>query len=335
MTCSKGCGRGRNKPFATCCQSCPKHTSECDPRQKCSQGCGRWKNGSFSTCCKRCPEHTAQCDERQAASVAPVTPLAWTIGTYNICHPTYAVKWQEPPGIDDRGKCNWSVRVATIASLLQKSQLDIYLLQEVGQKQLSDLMKWLGAEYEVSFAVHPAREARDGTAVLLRRGRLELVERCAVPLPTERGQPYMCAAGVFVRDWVSKLRLVILSAHLYEKPGKSHNPEHKILNFLHRCEQGEEGPFETYDLAVWGGDCNKGYKSSGEGPPGFHHVPGGPNTHPPRQIDWIFLSPQCQGLRGDPSTEQFIESTQQQIAATGKRPSDHSAEAITFSHAAA
>merc|ERR1719210_43167 len=110
----------------------------------------------------------------------------------------------------------------------------------------------------------------------------------------------MRAACMFARDCASGLRLVILSIHLYEKPGKSHNPEDKILKFLDCCQRGEQGPFETYDMAVWGGDCNKCYNVSGEGPGGFHHVPGGPNTRLPYQIDWIFLSPNCVGLRVDP-----------------------------------
>lgn len=256
----------------------------------------------------------------------------WTIGTYNLLHPAYAVKYRERPGIDSEGKSNWSARAAAISRLLREARLDIYLLQEVGREQLSDLMACLATEYDAHIAIHPAREAGDGTAVLTRLDRFEGVGSYEVPLPDARSRPYMCAAATFARDRRTGLRLVILSAHLYEKRGKSHDPGGKILKFFEQCRRGQRGPFGAYDLAVWGGDCNRGYDASGEGPVGFHHLPGGPQTHPPRQIDWIFLSPQCAGVRGSPSTECFIESTRQVLPATGFSPSDHTGEAVAFSY---
>lgn len=255
----------------------------------------------------------------------------WTIGTYNLLHPTYAVKYLEKTGLDANCRSNWPLRAEVIANLLVDAGLDIYLLQEVGREQLSDLLRLLGDRYEETFAVHPGREARDGTAVLTRRARLQVMQSCAVPLPSATGRPYMSAAAVCALDRASGLRLGVVSGHLYEARGKSHDPEGRIHDFLDGCLAGESQTWR-YDIAVWGGDCNKGYMPCGQGPRGFRHVPGGPKTCKSRQIDWIFFSPQCTGMRGAPATEKFIASTQHVIAGSGCPPSDHFGESISFAY---
>lgn len=253
----------------------------------------------------------------------------WTVGTYNVLHPVYAVKYKERPGIDSEERSNWSIRAEAIAAYMLEAWLDIYLLQEVGQSQLRDLMRSLSEHYEMTFFVHPSRQARDGTAVLTRRCSLEVIGRQAVPLPDARNRSYMSATCVFARDRCSSLLLAILSAHLYDK---SYDPEGTIVKFLQQYQSEQDRPMGRCDVVIWGGDCNRVYPASGQGPPGFQHVPGGPRTHGSRQIDWIFFSSDILGSRGETTPEQFITSSQQVLSSSGNTASDHTAEAVLLSY---
>ena len=113
------------------------------------------------------------------------------MGTWNLLHPAYVLKYGDiPEGLapnqnrESRGrKCNWRERAPEISARLLEGKLDIYLLQEVGEEQLADLMapnSTLAAMYEAVHTLHPGKGASgryhvattDGVAVLLRRARL-------------------------------------------------------------------------------------------------------------------------------------------------------------------
>ena len=246
----------------------------------------------------------------------------WTVGTYNVLHPAYALKHKVTPGLDSEGCSNWSIRANAIATYIMEAQLDIYLLQEVGWNELPNLMCSLSCDYIMTFYGHPSRS--DGTAVLTQRRRLEVVARQAVPLPHASKQAHMCATCVFARDLRSHLLLAIVSAHL-DPNCEEH--EGTIVKFLEQCHREQD-----CHATILGGDFNQVYSASGQGPPGFQHVPGGQGTFKDRQIDWIIFSSDLLGLRGDPTPEKFIASSQQVLSSSGHMASDHTAEAVALSY---
>jgi endonuclease/exonuclease/phosphatase family metal-dependent hydrolase len=85
-----------------------------------------------------------------------------TVGTYNILHPEYALSYREVHGLTFNGSSedwksrkgnvgyldssNWEVdRCVAIKDILLQSYLDIYLLQEVGEKEMDDLLGCVAA----------------------------------------------------------------------------------------------------------------------------------------------------------------------------------------------
>ena len=246
----------------------------------------------------------------------------WTIGTYNVLYPAYALKYEVASGLDCKKCSNWSSRANAIASYIREAQLDIYLLQEVGWEESAELMSLLAHDYTITFYKHPRRS--DGTAVLTRRWCLQVVSRQAVLLPHAGLQAHMCATCVFARDLRSHLLLAIVSAHLdpnYE------DQDSTIVRFLEQCYRAQD-----CHAAILGGDFNKVYPSSGQGPTGFQHVPGGRRTYKEKQFDWIFFSSDLLGVRGDHAPEKFIISSQQILSSSGKTASDHTAEAVALSY---
>lgn len=273
------------------------------------------------------------CWERSTApSEAESSALdEFTVGTYNLLHPRYAEKYRDKAGVDNAGRSNWSVRCPAISYLLLRSCLDVYLLQEVDSRQMwDDLMggesgSKLSEWYECVHFVHPTREARDGVAILVKRGRFIIEKSEMVPfeakLEEHQGLKYMCAAAAVVRDMVTGKKLLIMSTHFYEK--KSAQPQSTLLDYVDQC--GHE-----CDAVVWGGDCNNEYKS---GLPGNGRFDACKNearkTKGMKKIDWIFFTPQLSAWRNETS-ESFINSTEAHLELTGRPSSDHFGEAITL-----
>ncbi len=264
-----------------------------------------------------------------AASREALPPRTFTVGSYNLLHPTYAQKYREREGIGRDGSSNWAARMPHIARLLSVSRLDVYLLQEVDQAQAAELVRVGGItdSYDLHHCTHPNREAQDGVAVLLRRECFSVAAREQIPFDAReekyRGGHYMCAAATFARHLETGLRLVLVSVHLY--PKKSIDPQATLLAFLER-----RAP--DFDAAVWGGDCNHVYASPPAGfawEPTQAHAPtrrGLHTGHRGKKIDWIFCSRNC-SLAQCGAANVLADASRQAIPETGSPPSDHFAVA--------
>jgi len=294
-----------------------------------------------------CPPDREQC----AQGSQNVESEGVTVATYNLLHPYYALKYLEEEGISNTGECNWKARAPAIAALLRDGGMDVYLLQEVGLRQMMDLRSFMGGKvsardwneggilchsmdlgnYDCVHFTHPTRAAKDGVAILVQRERLNIRSQVAVPIlgngkeDATLGEPYM-AAGIVIVDvvgWGESLALA--SAHLYEK--KSAEPQKTLQSALEAC-----GPV---DAVVWGGDCNRTY---GSPPPGYtfqiHGItPTRPKSPKNKFIDWIFAS-DCLTLGRGAKTMQFSHYTGLRLKSTGKTASDHRAEALVIGRAA-
>jgi len=248
----------------------------------------------------------------------PPLVRAFTIGTYNLLHPTYAEKYKESEGVGVDGKSNWPVRRGYIAAMLRRVQLDAYLLSEVDASQMQELAL---DEYTVHHCTHPNREARDGVAVAVLKRCFAVTETDMVPFDAKeweyQGQHYMCAAVVFADHIETGVRFAFCSVHFYTK--KSVNPQETLLRYLDRRQA-------DFDAVVWGGDCNNVYTS----PPGSYqweteshratrHVSG-------KKLDWIFCSNNCSLARSN-LTEILVDASKDLLPETGSAASDHFAEA--------
>ncbi len=146
--------------------------------------------------------------------------FTFSIGSYNLLHPTYALKYHQPMGLNFLGRSNWNQwRAPAISSILEQSALDVYFLQEVDADQLKkDIMishssslsssysssthsnedsvglqhignnqkhLCLAEMYESVHFTHPTREARDGVAILVKTSRFEILESVMVPFTSK------------------------------------------------------------------------------------------------------------------------------------------------------
>lgn len=249
----------------------------------------------------------------------------FSVCTYNLLHPDYAVKWKLPQGINSLGDSNWPERVHVLGGILRESKMDVCFLQEVGESMMEDLRPYL-VEYVQEHAVHPGRRAKDGVAVLVRRQRLQVTGREVIRIAGTGDAPdgntennYMSVLAVSALDKVTGARLVLTSVHFYAD--WFHDPQETVLRYI-------EGLKHTVDVVVWGGDCNTEYTSPPDG------YVGAAETYPTRgplkksrTIDWIFASEGAELLRSD-ATEAFVLSTKQSLEGTGLPPSDHFGEAL-------
>jgi hypothetical protein len=257
-------------------------------------------------------------------------PTELTVGTWNLLHPTYAVKYREVEGIYGRTKSNWPDRAPEIGDRLLKGGLDVYLLQEVGQAQLDDLQPYVSQLYELRFAAHPGRGAKDGVAVLVRKARLQIEEDHTLEILAKekdlKGQHYMSAMLVTARDVATGARVLAVSAHFYAK--KAVDPRGTLLAELARRFAGDNPP----ELVVWGGDCNEVYRApffggafctaDGRCPTRFRGT---------KKIDWIFVGGAAlSGVVRSEATQKFVKASSEAILATGQPPSDHLAEAVSI-----
>lgn len=273
-----------------------------------------------------------------------------TVAAYNLLHPHYAVKYSEKEGVTAAGESNWSERALAIAALLIEGDLDAYLLQEVGLRQVLDLSIHMGADgraqdlsdsdvlcflinlgkYDCLHFTHPARAARDGVAILMHRERLQFCTHKAISIlgkgveEAEYGVVYMCAGAAVVRVLDRGYCLTLASVHFYDK--KAIQPEETLLSGL-RTLVADLSPDVPIDVVVWGGDCNRSYGSAPEGY--IHQREGMRPTRGQKYIDWLFVSNNVK-LSRSLATAKFIESTHRSIRSTGKPASDHRAEAVVL-----
>eukprot|EP00802_Teleaulax_amphioxeia_P005745 Tamp_05749.p1 GENE.Tamp_05749~~Tamp_05749.p1 ORF type:complete len:583 (-),score=96.97 Tamp_05749:583-2331(-) len=224
------------------------------------------------------------------------------------------------------GESNWPDRAPEIGDRLLKGGLDVYLLQEVGESQLDDLQPYISELYELRFAVHPGRGAKDGVAVLVRKARLQIEESHTLKILSKEfmGHHYMSAMLVTARDVATGARVLVVSAHFFAK--KAVDPRGTLLTELARRFAGDNPP----DLVVWGGDCNEVYHSpffSGA----FRTADGGCPTRfrGKKKIDWIFAGGAAlsEVVRSE-ATRRFVEVSSEPILASGQPASDHLAEAV-------
>jgi endonuclease/exonuclease/phosphatase family metal-dependent hydrolase len=249
----------------------------------------------------------------------------FTVGTWNLLHPRYAEKYREREGIGKDGKSNWPARAPHIANMLARSNLDVYLLQEVDEEQLAGLVSSGGLSgWDVHHCTHPNREARDGVAVLLRRQSFCVVAKEMVPFEAKekerRGQHYMCAAVTFAVHTETKLRIAVASVHFYSK--KSVDPQATLLEFFKQRSA-------DYDAVVWGGDCNNVFRQAPAG-----YVWEEASQHRPtrrasgKKIDWIFVTLGAPSVQRCAAAELLPDASRLVVPETGFAPSDHFAEAV-------
>ena len=258
-------------------------------------------------------------DIRPTTSTLPTGAL--TVGTYNLLHPHYAIKYREPAGVTkSSGESNWILRAPAIARILLEANLDLYLLQEVEPDGLLTLSEVTNAYHVIQY-VHPSREAADSIAILARRDRFTVERQDMLPYMSKghHDQQYMCAATALIQDNITNLRYLVASTHFYKK--KCHQPDKALLEHF-------ETRRNDCDTIIWGGDCNDEYKRSI--PSGYSCVRQGHRcTRGEKRIDWIFFSPDCKAWRSDVS-EAFADATKRDLEPTGLLPSDHVGEAITL-----
>lgn len=263
-----------------------------------------------------------------AATVKDVAGVS--VGTLNVLHPAYAIKYNQQEGLDVYGRSNWAERLPAIASALLTHALDAYLLQELGHAEAEDLRATLSGAYEVVHAQHPARgwhdgygwKGGDGVAVLL---RLDSMAPCAPqeePLlcgwQSAPREPYMATALACALHKPSGSRVLLASAHLYAK--KAHAPQETLLAQLAERQREAQA-----DVVVWGGDCNRAYAPSEL--PGYACARA---VRPTRRqsgkvLDWIFArtaSGPVEPVRTE-ATEAFVRSSWEP-----RMVSDHYAEAV-------
>ncbi|KAJ1491744.1 hypothetical protein T484DRAFT_1773451 [Baffinella frigidus] len=223
---------------------------------------------------------------------------------------------------------NWPARAREISKRLLEAKLDIYLLQEVGEKELDDLCHGsLGEMYEAVHTVHPGRGAKgehrvttDGVAILLRRARLRLEGREHVEFMAGKagfeGEVHQHALLATARDIETGAQVLVACVH-FDK--KSNAPRPTLLAALDaRTAPAAGGPDSLPpSLVVWGGSCNT------EGGV-YRTAPGGEKTHARRnkKVDWVFAG----GAEGVPP--QVLRSVTTQVrdppappcAARGRTP---------------
>ena len=138
------------------------------------------------------------------------------MGTWNVLHPKYE-------------------RAPEISARLLEGNLDIYLLQEVGEEQLADQMapnSTLAAMYEAVHTLHPGKGA-SGWAILLRRARLCIEGRDHVDIVSvEKGphEPHSLLVGA--RDVETGAQVPKVNSLYVDSLRKPHNR----ASFLGRCE---------------------------------------------------------------------------------------------------
>lgn len=264
-----------------------------------------------------------------------------TVGTWNVLHPKYAVKHNEAEGVTyQRGKrvSNWADRAREIGRSLQKSALDVYLLQEIGEAQLADIMPHVQDAYEEVHKVHPGRGASDGVAILLRRKKLRLEGRDHVDM-LAREEEY--AGDVYMRAVLATARVVdtgeevlVASAHFYAK--KTEDPRGSLLKAL--------STRESPSLVVWGGDCNEVYRDQHRHGADFCTAPGGGSTRKRghKKIDWVYARGGTRGEEGgwampevvrSVKTQAFVAASKRNVPGTHHPPSDHYGEAVCIRRA--
>ena len=144
------------------------------------------------------------------------------------------------------------------------------------------------SDYEVTSFPHRGRRC-DGTAVLTRRRRFEVLQKLPVPIKNDFGVPTMVCTSVVARDRSTGTTLILLSVHL--TPHMSESVAH--IRFVQACltvsSRDACDSMPACDTAVIGGDFNKTFRI-GEALIGFQRVPGGLPTHQQQQIDYIFFS---------------------------------------------
>eukprot|EP01012_Entosiphon_sulcatum_P057985 TRINITY_DN818_c0_g1_i1.p2 TRINITY_DN818_c0_g1~~TRINITY_DN818_c0_g1_i1.p2 ORF type:complete len:274 (+),score=54.71 TRINITY_DN818_c0_g1_i1:959-1780(+) len=209
-----------------------------------------------------------------------------TVSCYNMLLPFYAVKWQEHEGITADGKSNWPTRKTDITRLLTESWSDVFLLQEVGKQELSDLhtgelQQWYGALYEP----HPWR--KDGLAILFKHNKYEIRSHTVL----HHGNSGMVTLAAVLLDKDTQQESVFASVHVdwNDVPGRAQ------LEEIRRWVVQTAGQDGAHCRLVLGGDWNRTFEHDSAPPATW-----GPlkvarmysyKTRGDNKIDWIFYTP--------------------------------------------
>jgi endonuclease/exonuclease/phosphatase family metal-dependent hydrolase len=131
----------------------------------------------------------------------------------------------------------------------------VYLLQEVGQAELADLIPYIKELYEHRLVVHPCRSAQDRVALLVCKARLQIEQRHTLEMFVKDGEykchHYMSALLLTVQDVATGARVVVASAHFYKKKAEHLRGTAELSANLLRATPPPP------KLVVWGGDCNE------------------------------------------------------------------------------
>lgn len=207
--------------------------------------------------------------------------VEFTIGSYNILHPEFALKHKEAAGLDVNGQSNWAGRKIEIVKKLEESNLDIICLQEVSAQSIKDLMKspnrgkLKGYSYK-----HIPNQRGDGVAILWKKSvfKEKHKDEFEVNNSVRSGFVDLMKNGKTIR---------VASCHL--TGGKNQVQGEKDI---HNIRERVESQAKNIDAIVIAGDFNatqdsgkikklEGYKFDGDTSP--------TEIKTSRKIDWVFV----------------------------------------------
>lgn len=270
---------------------------------------------------------------------------AFSVGSYNVLCPEYALKWGEREGVGRDGACNWSLRWPVMLEILGRVGLDVVCLQEVPEADAADVADGLAAhDYDAVYFKHDNRPP-DGLMIAVRRN----VWRGPVLSHSEVQHNGVAFGQVDLVHEASGAQVRVVTAHCR---GGRKDQLQALANF---ADAGGNLP----DVTVIAADFNEDFAAaSGTGEvacPFADERAGGyltlsreeglpPLSRPPHKqaadqksgkgkVDWIFVrgaDGRCDvRLVRDAASRLGILSTHDACGATGEWPSDHGMEAVT------
>ncbi|CAE7837665.1 Calm4, partial [Symbiodinium necroappetens] len=276
--------------------------------------------------------HRAQCE--------PQAPT-FSICTYNLLCPTYAVKWKEQQGMAADGSSNWPVRWPVMRDILQRGQFDVLCLQEVENTELDSIVADLGSGYRAKYFKH-SRRPPDGLLIAVKSsafkaspewilgehqgfalGGVDLEHPCGAKIRVvtghmKGGRPAQLQAFAEFASAESSADVEILTADFNEDFAEQGRSEGVV-----RCPFGhEERPYSTLPRALELPQLSRPPNKQDEG-----------QSSGKGKVDYIWVRERTKEFRTDmvcdPLSRRAIIESHRNCDATGEWPSDHGCEAFS------
>ncbi|CAE7216648.1 Calm4 [Symbiodinium microadriaticum] len=289
---------------------------------------GRAAPFAFAGCgCLLGLRHRAQCE--------PQAPT-FSICTYNLLCPTYAVKWKEQQGMAADGSSNWPVRWPVMRDILQRGQFDVLCLQEVENTELDSIVADLGSRYRAKYFKH-SRRPPDGLLIAVKSSAfkaspewilgehqgVDLEHPCGAKIRVvtghmKGGRPAQLQAFAEFASAESSADVEILTADFNEDFAEQGRSEGVV-----RCPFGhEERPYSTLPRALELPQLSRPPNKQDEG-----------QSSGKGKVDYIWVRERTKEFRTDmvcdPLSRRAIIESHRNCDATGEWPSDHGCEAFS------